>query len=91
MNSPRNRVNQYTCSTCRGVITTFDRDFGTTPAMMACRATDGCDGTMQSARYLVDQTLKPDYEWYKPAKLPRDPNMRQHVQMGGLLLRKAED
>lgn len=71
-------------------MTTLDRDMGTTPAMLACRVTDGCDGTMRSAHYMVDQALKPDYEWYKPSKLPRDPGMREHVKMGGLLLRKAE-
>lgn len=87
----RNKVNQYTCWTCGGVITTIDRDYGTTPAMLNCRATPLCMGTMHSARYQVDQTLIPDYEWFRPAKLPRhNPDMRQHLQMGGLDIRKVE-
>lgn len=76
----RNKVNQYSCWTCGGVITTVDRDYGTTPAMLNCQATKGCNGTMHSARYQVDQTLKPDYEWFRPARLPRNnPGMRQHL------------
>jgi len=84
------RINQYTCWTCGGVITTIDRNTGVTPAMLACRATEGCDGTMNSHRYTVDQNLTPDYEWYKPAKLPRDHDMRQYIEMGGLIIRKIE-
>lgn len=83
------RINQYTCWSCRAVITTVDRNTGVTPAMIACRVTEGCDGTMHSHRYTVDQALTPDWEWYKPAKLPKG-EMRQHVEMGGLLLRKIE-
>lgn len=88
--SPSIRLNQYTCWTCNGVITTIDRDEGVTPAMLACRVTEGCDGTMHSHRYMVDSNLTPDYEWYTPAKLPRDPDMREYVERGGLLIRKIE-
>lgn len=84
------RVNQYTCGECGGVITTIDRDEGTTPMFLSCRATDGCDGRMSSSCYRVPKGLVPDHEWYKPDKLPREPGMRQHVQMGGLLIRRIE-
>lgn len=83
-------INQYICQTCGGVITTIDRDDGTTSFMLDCRVTPGCPGRMQSAVYLVDQTLTPNWEWYMPEKLPKERSMRQHVRMGGLLIRKIE-
>lgn len=83
------RINQYKCRTCGGVITTIDRNAGTTPMMLACRATEGCDGTMFSAMYRVDPNLTPDWEWYKPAKLPKG-DIRDYVEAGGLLIRKIE-
>lgn len=83
------RINQYVCRSCGGVITTIDRDAGTTPLMLACRATAGCDGTMFSSMYRVAPYLTPEWEWYKPEKLPTG-EMRQYIEMGGLLLRKIE-
>lgn len=82
------RLNQYTCELCGGVITTVDRDPGTTPMFLNCRATPGCTGRMVSSMYRVPSGLEPTHEWYKPDKLPRDPGMRDHVQRGGLLIRK---
>lgn len=84
------RINQYTCQTCGGEIVTIDRHEGVTPAMLACRATPGCEGSMWSHRYQVDKTLTPGWEWYMPEKLPKGV-MREHVQMGGLLLRRIEN
>jgi len=83
------RINQYTCRTCGGVITTIDRDEGTTPMMLACRATRGCDGSMFSSMYRVAPYLTPEWEWYRPEKLPKG-EMRDYVEAGGLLLRKIE-
>jgi hypothetical protein len=84
----KNRINTYTCKTCRNHIVTEDVNVGTTPMMLACRATPGCSGSMLSGMYKVDQTLVPTHEWYKPAKLPKEPGMREHVKMGGLMLRE---
>lgn len=83
---PQGRLNQYTCKTCGGVITTIDRDHGTTPMMLACRATKDCDGSMFSAMYQVESNLTPEWEWYKPVKAKGAD--REYVEMGGLLLRK---
>lgn len=88
--SYKGRINQYTCEVCGGVITTIDRDEGTTPYMLRCRATHGCPGSARSAMYRVDQTLTPDHEWYRPDKPPRDPAMRQHVELFGLLIRPID-
>lgn len=85
----RGRINVYTCDTCGGQIVTVDRDEGVTPFMLTCRfIPEYCDGSMVSALYRVDQLLKPTHEWYKPDKPPQDPAMRQHVEMGGLLIRR---
>lgn len=83
-----NRINVYTCWTCKGEIITIDRHAGVTPAMLACRATEGCPGTMHSHRYQVDKTLTPEWEWFKPRK-PKGA-MREHVEMGGLDIRRIE-
>lgn len=84
------KINQYTCQTCGETITTIDRDEGTTPFMLDCFATQNCSGTMQSHLYLVDQMLKPNFEWYKPdlkSLKNRKRHLREHVALGGLLIR----
>lgn len=80
-------INQYICSTCHGRITTINSNEGVTPMMVQCYATDGCNGSMHSQFYRVDQNLIADYEWHTPKKLPKG-DMRQYVKMGGLMLRK---
>lgn len=85
---PIYQKNVYTCEQCGGQIVTIDRDEGTTPFMLKCRATPGCEGSMTSSLYRCRQDVIPTHEWYKPHKLPRDVGMRQHVQLGGLLLGK---
>lgn len=92
MNQSEPRINQYTCRTCGKYIVTIDRDVGVTPAMLNCRATHGCSGIMDSARYRVRPGLKLNYEWYKPENLDGfDRDMREHIEMGGLVIRKIED
>lgn len=87
------KVNIYTCTTCRGHIVTRDVDAGTTPFMTSCRSTPGCPGNMQSSMYRVfDQTMREDFQWYRPSAAENvAQHNRQHVAMGGLLLRKAPD
>ncbi len=82
------RINQYTCRTCGESIVTLAKDYGTTPMMLNCRATVGCDGMMQSMMHMVNQSLKPDFEWYKPKNKVKDRAMREHVAMGGLMIRR---
>lgn len=83
----KGKLNQYTCEGCGAVITTIDRDEGTTPMFLDCRSEKPCGGRMVSSMYQVDQWLQPTHEWYKPAgKVP--PVYREHVEMGGLLIRK---
>lgn len=87
---PKGKKNQYTCKECFGVITTVDLDEGTTSMFLACRVTEGCAGRMVSSMYQVDQDLAPTHEWYTPSKLPKG-EMRQHVKMGGLLIRPVTE
>jgi len=83
-------VNVYDCDTCDGFIVTRNVDDGTTPFMLACRATPTCPGRMVSRGYRVPQDLVSSHEWFRPSKLrgySRD--MKAHIRMGGLALRRA--
>lgn len=87
------RINIYTCSDfdCGYRIVTIDLEEGTTPFGVLCKK---CKKRMAySAFYKVDQTLIPEYEWYKPnlEDIPEtDLAIRDHVKKGGLLLRKRK-
>ncbi len=85
------RLNIYTCRTCRGHVVTRDRDPGVTPFMMACRATTGCKGHMESSMYRVfDQDMQEQFEWYRPPAVQVLSDWEaDHVRKGGLLLRPA--
>jgi hypothetical protein len=70
-------VNRYTCERCKGSIFTVDQAEGVTPFMLACRATEGCSGWMQSGfydprfRFLAPQ---PKWEWVQrgPDDIPHE-------------------
>lgn len=83
--------NAYTCLGCRGTIVTVDRAEGVTPFMLACRATPGCGGFSQSHFYRLPADHPPaTFEWYAPSSGQRSrlsPEMRAHVDNGGLLIR----
>ncbi len=90
------RKNVYTCRRCGGQTITRDVDDGTTPFLIGCRASgrEGvCDGLAESSFYRVSAGA-PDavWEWFRPTgseyrKLNR--MMREHVDRGGLDLRRA--
>ena len=87
------RLNMYTCDTCHGFIVTINRVEGTTPMELTCRATPGCHGLSESSWYRVSPALVPDHEWYRPtgdeyARL--SPGMRDHVDRGGLDIRRID-
>ena len=95
------RENVYTCPKCGGYTVTVDVDDGVTPFLLNCRASgeEGkCDGKATSAFYPKSprppRIPPPAWEWYAPsaeetAKL--SPGMRDHVEQGGLLIRKKCD
>lgn len=86
------RKNIYVCEKCSGFIVTRDKDEGTTPFMMKCRATEGCRGMMMSSMYRVfDGRMKASHEWFKPDSAGGlNAATAEHVKMGGLLLREIE-
>jgi hypothetical protein len=46
-----------------------------------------------SSMYRTDQSQTPSHEWYKPDEIEfekLDPQSREHVASGGLLLRKIQ-
>lgn len=81
------KINTYTCS--QGHVTvTVNKDTGTTPMMITCR-TKNCGQTSRSAWYNCEQTLHPEYEWFKPVDIKKvSKHLREHVKLGGLLIRK---
>lgn len=91
-------INVYVCEACGGHTVTKNRDEGTTPFMISCRATVGCKGVAQSSFYRVSQNQTPVLLWIKPTpeELERfikaqsggdfhTVEIRRHVSMGGLL------
>lgn len=90
------RKNIYTCPVGHHTVT-VDVDEGVTPFMLRCRqrAADGkhnCTEMAQSHFYRLTSTemmMEPEYEWFKPMSLKGlSPEMKEHIRMGGLELRK---
>ena len=88
------RWNIWDCERCEQPTLCIELDDGVTPFMLRCRATPDCNGMAQS-RFYPRRPMPTDIpvrgEWYAPdaaetAKL--DPEMRHHVEQGGLLLRE---
>lgn len=91
------RMNVYTCRLCRGYTVTIDRDEGTTPFLIGCRASGregDCKGQAESAFYpqgpKPPHIPEPAWEWVTFSgdieKLP--PMQREHARLGGLFLQK---
>lgn len=85
----KGKINVYECPDGHQTVT-IDLEDGTTPMMMNCR-TPNCGKTSCSKWYRVDQNLKPEFEWFKPTDMKKlNPAERDHVQRGGLLIRKIK-
>lgn len=83
------KKNIYTCEGCGAHIVTVDVDDGTTPYLTPCTETSGCGRLMRSSLYRVDQNMKPSHEWYRPSSTAEfSQHTRDHVEKGGLLLRR---
>ena len=84
--SRKGQINTYTCVACGDVRVTIDRDDGVTPYALGCPS---CGGTSFSGMYQVDQSLTPEWEWFRPYHSRKlTPAMRDHVKAGGLDIRK---
>ena len=87
----KGKKNTYRCNTCGLFVITEDIDEGVTPFAIGCRATEGCKGMMYSSFYQCPQNLFAMWEWYTPETLDGlDPATREHVEQGGLILRRRE-
>lgn len=91
------KLNAYRCDKCGGNTVTLDVDEGVTPMFLGCRADGtetGCDGRAVSMGYPKGPApawAVPQWEWYKPAPIEMrgmSPEMRDHIQRGGLALRR---
>ena len=94
MSEQANKINGYTCKGCGQTFYTINDVDGTTPFMLRCRVANiGCGGMAQSNFYRVPLLAKPSWEWFKPEgeafeKLTDEE--KDHVNRGGLLLRKLD-
>jgi|ERR1700677_1245125 len=88
--------NIYVCPVGHKTVT-IDLVEGTTPMMLRCRQrhADGkhnCTEMASSKWYRLtpeEELLEPEYEWYKPETLKGlSVHEKEHVRLGGLLLRK---
>lgn len=80
------RKNAYECEKCGSYIVTVDREPGVTPFMVSC---GNCSSMATSKFYRVQAYLEPTHEWYRPETLAGlKGGVREHVENGGLLLRK---
>jgi hypothetical protein len=97
---PQGAINAYKCNTCLKCVLTVDMDRGVTPMFMGCKATEGCNGTSNSAGYPktsppLESLDRPKYEWYRPEAnalglFHEDQQVDEYIRRGGLLLRKKE-
>lgn len=79
-------INAYVCDS-QHAVWTRNADSGTTPFIIRCPAPK-CGGESRSNFYRVSQDVDPSHEWYRPTKMRGlTPGERQHVALGGLLLR----
>lgn len=92
------KKNCYWCAKCRRYTVTIDREKGTTPFSIRCRATPNCNALADSQCYPPepwpkdhpDLVAPPRWEWIKPegdALAELSASMREHVDRGGLVLR----
>lgn len=85
----KNKINVYTCTSCKHPIVTINLDEGVTPFMIGCPRKECALGKFTDARssfYNVDQRIIPVYGWYR--KKEADPGGLDHHNNGGLFLRK---
>lgn len=92
-------INAWECDICGNYTVCINIHTGVTPMFLGCRRVWGCHGMARSFGY--PEELPPKvitdllaWEWYRPSQTEYDkldlPN-RNHVDSGGLLLRKIRE
>ncbi len=102
--SKRGEINGWTCDKCGKVTYVIHVADGVTPIFLACRASgdlDHCSGMGTSLMYPSAAPpphvlAEVGWEWYMPdpvekTQLLREPDLLDHVEKGGLLLRELTD
>jgi hypothetical protein len=94
----RGQKNVYDCSSCERLMTTVNREPGTTPMFKGC---EYCGGEARSRGYRVPQTAPPFFEWYRPMtedeiaevieKDDEHGSYSEYIKMGGLAFRRIPD
>ena len=88
-----NKINIYACGNGHETVTK-DLHEGTTPMFIGCPKCSqdlGQSVSSYSKWYDVPQDLVPTHEWYAPEEAEKktlDEQTLEHVNLGGLLLRK---
>jgi hypothetical protein len=84
--------NKYICVKChRSIVTRYD-NVGTTPFMLRCRATPGCDGMMQSQFGNVSKMDSASHEWFLRTDFERmEPDELMHAKQGGAFIRRIDE
>ena len=100
----KEKRNAYFCQKCRRAYITVDIDEGTTPMIIHCDACGSYAISMMYSLSVVfkldlsegrypPNEMKPDFEFYKPGQAEYAgllPSQQEHVDNGGLLMRKRE-
>ena len=88
----KGRRNVYACAKCKHKFATIDLVKGVTPFTVTC---PNCqESPAQSSFYGVPQDLLATQEWYKPDAdeyATLDPDTKDHVDRGGLLIRPVPE
>lgn len=86
------KSNTYVCTTCNGSIVTRNDDVGTTPFMLRCRATRGCQGFMESQFGRVKPGAMPTHEWYLRTDFDKMTDEESlHATRGGAFIRRITE
>jgi hypothetical protein len=89
-------INGYRCDRCKKSIFVEHVHAGVTPMFMVCKVSEDCGGLIVSLMYpttpLPDELRsKIQWEWYRPTQAEfekLDLEMKHHVALGGLVLRR---
>lgn len=97
--SKKGEVNGWVCEKCGETTYAIHVDDGVTPFYLGCRVPGECDGVGKSMFYPsgpvpFDVQRAVAFEWYMPdadEQATLKPEVLEHVEMGGLLIRDLTD
>jgi hypothetical protein len=84
--APKGRISVYTCGAEDHKLVTIEREEGVTPFVIPCQE---CNSEMLHRH--DDENAIPTHEWFKPRSGKFDKATYEHIQKGGLILRKITE